>query len=92
MGEALANSVEHGRATEIEIRCSFDANDFIVELRDNGQGFDHPKSIDVKNLSLSPARTRGYGFQIMHEMVDEVTYSDGGRQLTIRKKLPPQGA
>jgi anti-sigma regulatory factor (Ser/Thr protein kinase) len=92
VGEALANSVEHGRATEIEIRCSFDANDFIVELRDNGQGFDHPKSIDVKNLSLSPARTRGYGFQIMRGMADDVTYSDGGRRLTLKKRLPRDGS
>ena len=92
VGEALANSVEHGRATEIEICCTFDATSLIVILRDNGQGFDHPKSADLETRSLSPARKRGFGFKIMHELVDELTYSDGGRQLTIRKKLPPQRA
>lgn len=92
VGEALANSVEHGRATEIEIRCSFNATDFIVELSDNGQGFDHPKSADIQTLSLSPARKRGYGFQIMRETADEVTYSDGGRRLTLKKRLRLENA
>jgi anti-sigma regulatory factor (Ser/Thr protein kinase) len=87
VGEALANCVEHGRATEIEICCTFDATSFIVELCDNGQGFDHPKSADLETRSLSPARKRGFGFKIMRELVDELTYSDGGRQVTLKKTL-----
>jgi anti-sigma regulatory factor (Ser/Thr protein kinase) len=87
VGEALANSVEHGQATEIEIRCSFDSTSLIVELCDNGLGFDHPKNFRVETASLGPARTRGYGFQIMRELADEVTFSDGGRQVILKKLL-----
>jgi len=89
VGEALANSIEQGQATEIEICCIFEATSFVVELRDNGQGFDHPKSANVQSSSLSPARQRGFGFQIIRELADEVTYSDGGRRVVLKKRLPP---
>jgi anti-sigma regulatory factor (Ser/Thr protein kinase) len=85
VGEALANSIEHGQATEIEIRCSDDGTGLLVELSDNGQGFDHPKGGDAQTGSLSPARSRGFGFQIMRATADEVIYSDGGRRLTLKK-------
>jgi anti-sigma regulatory factor (Ser/Thr protein kinase) len=87
VGEALANSVEHGQATEIEVCCTFEATSFVVELSDNGQGFDHPKSADAQTAALAPARRRGYGFQIMRGLADEVRYSDGGRRIVLKKRF-----
>jgi anti-sigma regulatory factor (Ser/Thr protein kinase) len=86
VGEALVNSLEYGLATEIDVCCSYDSTSLVVELCDNGQGVDHPKSVDSEALSRTPARTLGYGFRIMRELADEVTYSKGGRQVILKKR------
>ena len=75
VGKALANSAQRGLATEIDICCSLQRWSLSSNCMTNGQGFDHPKSAEVQADSLSPARRRGYGFQIMRETVDEVTFS-----------------
>jgi PAS domain S-box-containing protein len=52
--EAIANAVEHGRATEIEIICGVVNEQFVLNIVDNGTGF-----------RLSSANNAGLGMRIM---------------------------
>ncbi|MEU9919167.1 sensor histidine kinase [Streptomyces sp. NPDC051001] len=51
--EALSNAARHARATRVGVTLSFLGDEVILDIRDDGQGFD-PLAV--------PARTRGGGF------------------------------
>jgi signal transduction histidine kinase len=40
--QSLANVIRHAKATEVNVRFSFDAEETHLEIRDNGKGFDVP--------------------------------------------------
>jgi anti-sigma regulatory factor (Ser/Thr protein kinase) len=72
VGEALANSVEHG------------ANDAeVIDVRDRGRGFSRWKT---SKLPPPPVAMRGYGIYIMCALMDELEYSERGRHLHLAKK------
>ena len=60
--EALANSVKHGRSTEILVSLSASDHSIELRVRDNGRGFD---------LSAAPA-SDGLGLLDMHERMIQV--------------------
>lgn len=88
VGEGLANAVEHGHRDEgvfeVWVRCSADA--LIVEIKDNGRGFDHGT---VCSHTGPPVEAlRGFGTFIMREVMDDVLYSEFGTRLRLMKRLP----
>jgi anti-sigma regulatory factor (Ser/Thr protein kinase) len=92
VGEALANSAEHGAKSggEVDVRCHFDGDRFIIDVKDTGDGFDRWNAADyVKPFGNA---TRGYGIYIMRELMDEVEYSDHGTRLRLIKRLPVRPA
>ncbi|GAB4489962.1 MAG: two-component system sensor histidine kinase [Anaerolineales bacterium] len=54
--EALANAAKHARAKKVEIRVWATSERFLLEVRDNGRGF------DMKKMSI----TLGHGLSNMH--------------------------
>ncbi len=88
VGEALANAVEHGYAErgsfEVDVRC--DAYVAIIEVVDSGRGFDHGNP--VRQARPPGEASRGFGTFIMHELMDEVEYSQRGTRLRLVKHLP----
>ncbi len=44
--EALANVRKHANATKVNLRLQFHADKLLVEVRDNGTGFDLPRTLD----------------------------------------------
>jgi len=60
--EAVNNALKHSRATEIEISLSTLAGDIVLEVSDNGIGFE-PNSL-VR--ATEPGHLRGFGLEIMN--------------------------
>ena len=58
--ETLGNSIKHAKATKIENSLTFKENELILEIRDNGIGFD------------SVGRSRGAGLKIIRERVESI--------------------
>jgi signal transduction histidine kinase len=59
--EALHNTVKHARATSVEIRLSEDAEALILDIRDDGRGFD-ASSTFPGHLGLRTMRERALRF------------------------------
>lgn len=84
VGEALANAVEHGfrERTYFQIRVwrSSDEDAIIVEVEDDGTGFD-PEAVSDPDEDAA----RGYGISIMRAMADRVSFERNGRRVRLWK-------
>jgi anti-sigma regulatory factor (Ser/Thr protein kinase) len=82
VGEALANAVEHGykENTFFEIRCRFTGKQLLIEIEDNGPGFEREKILQGPGL-------RGFGFTLMHSLVDRLTVLKRGRLVRLEKRV-----
>jgi anti-sigma regulatory factor (Ser/Thr protein kinase) len=91
--EALANAVRHGcegDATK-SVWCTVtyrEAGDVWIVVRDPGPGFDLS---DVPNPleSTNTLKASGRGIFLMNQLMDEVRFVDGGREVHMRKALCP---
>ncbi len=85
VGEALANSVEHGHSPSsvLRIHCLCDGVQLTIEIKDNGPGF-VARPWDERREVFA---VRGYGTSIMHELMDAVEYTEGGTRIRLVKKL-----
>lgn len=86
-GEALSNAVEHGRtrrSSGFSVRCSFDEERLVIEIRDNGDGF-LPVSTAIP-LDIEGS-DRGFGILLMRRFMDGVQFERNGTlvRLTRRK-------
>ena len=55
--ELLNNAIKHAKATQITVLINYDPEKFIMEIKDNGIGFNYPQNVDnhlerVGKLSL----------------------------------------
>lgn len=85
-GEALGNAVEHGksvRSSGFSVRCTFDGEQLIVEVRDNGSGFS-PFADEIVAGPLE--RERGLGIYLMRRLMDDVSYSHNGTLVRLARK------
>ena len=62
--EACSNSIKHGNASEIDVVLKYDTENLILNIKDNGDGF---------NTSTIPETTRndnsGFGLSMMKERI-----------------------
>ncbi len=85
-GEALGNAVEHGkslRSSGFSIRCTFDGEQLIVEVHDNGNGF---TLFSDEIVPPSIERERGLGIYLMRRLMDDVSYSHNGTLVRLALK------
>src|SRR5579862_3485601 len=88
--EALTNVHRHAAATETEVRILGDAEQVILEIRDNGQGMPQ----DVLARFAQTGASSGVGLTGIHERVRElggwfrVTSDDKGTSLLITVPVP----
>jgi serine/threonine-protein kinase RsbW len=94
--EALANAVIHGNANdpqkEVDVACFFESNsceNLVIVVRDEGSGFD-PDSIPDPRSGQGLYSSHGRGIYFMRQLMDEVAYFNGGREVELRKRLCPQ--
>jgi len=56
--EALTNALKHAKASKIRIRLNFEPHCLVLNIRDNGQGFDTEKASGWQNAGLENMQTR----------------------------------
>lgn len=81
VGEALANSAEHGGSI-ITLSCWRDADKVVVEISDRGGGFE-----PTLRHADQRSKDRGFGLHLMHALSDGVEFFDGGRRVRLHKRL-----
>jgi two-component system nitrate/nitrite sensor histidine kinase NarX len=87
--EALQNVRKHASATNVRITTSVDADGFILEVRDDGRGFD--------SEAVAALGRRHFGLQFMRERAELIgarldlrSRPDGGT--VVRLTIPTDGA
>lgn len=88
--EALANGIRHGCKNDptkfIQCIVTTDASgELVVIVRDGGGGFDPAQVADpLKSENLMKAS--GRGVFLINQLMDEVAFADGGREVQMRKR------
>lgn len=90
LDEALANAIRHGCKGDPtkQVRCivTTDASgEVLIVVRDPGPGFDAtsvPNPLEGDNV-LKPS---GRGVFLINQLMDQVEFADGGRELQMRKR------
>ena len=96
MEEAAVNACCHGRRGpepgEIKVSCGFEGDEVLVEVADEGPGFD-VNEVDVDVLPDTLA-SDGRGIYIMHQLMDDVDIqaSSGGTVVRMRRRIDPEGS
>jgi anti-sigma regulatory factor (Ser/Thr protein kinase) len=88
--EALANAIRHGcrndSTKQLQCMVTIDAsNEVVIVVRDPGTGFDPaqvPNPLEADNI-LKPS---GRGIFLINELMDDVAFADGGREVQMRKR------
>lgn len=96
--ESATNIIVHGyqgRPGHIEIEVTQEGNVLVVRLRDQAHLFD-PTRAPPPDLTLPLERRRvgGLGIHLTRQFTDSMTYritSEGGNELTLRKKVEKEG-
>ena len=93
--EAVSNAYRHGNQNgergEVEISYETSAGEFLMEVRDQGEGFnesDIPDPTAIENLE----KTSGRGLLLMRHYMSEVNFRDGGRTVVMRKRRDAEGS
>ena len=86
--EAVANIINHGHATTINLQAKTDDSQLVLTINDDGQPFD--PTVDSSTDFSVPADQRppgGLGIMFLHEMTDGLEYQrvDGHNVLRIIK-------
>lgn len=93
--EALANAIRHGckndPSKQVQCCITFDAEgELVIVVRDPGPGFDVktvPNPLEGSNLFKGSGR----GVFLINELMDTAEYTEGGRQILMRKRRDPMG-
>lgn len=88
--EALVNAIKHGckNDPEKQVQCCVicdEGGDVVIVVRDPGPGFD-ARSLPDPTSSGGLLRESGRGVFLINELMDEVRFEDGGRQVLMRKR------
>jgi anti-sigma regulatory factor (Ser/Thr protein kinase) len=95
--EALANGIRHGckndptKQVQCIVTTDIVSGELMIVVRDPGCGFDAaqlPNPLEGDNI-FKPG---GRGVFLINQLMDEVAFADGGRQLTMRKRRARGGA
>ncbi|NVM20942.1 MAG: ATP-binding protein [Desulfobacterales bacterium] len=88
MREGILNAIRHGSCGDrnriIRYSLRLENNSLIMEIEDEGSGFDWRTSLENKHLSNSGS---GRGLSIMKAYFADVTFNDKGNKLILRKKI-----
>jgi len=88
--EALANAIRHGCQGDpaMHVQCCVtivEGRDLLIVVRDPGTGFDAtavPNPLEGENV----LRSSGRGVFLINQLMDEVAFADGGREVQMRKR------
>jgi anti-sigma regulatory factor (Ser/Thr protein kinase) len=88
--EAIANAIRHGcgndQTKEVQCCVTVDGSgEVVIVVRDPGTGFD-PAQIPNPLAPDNLFKASGRGVFLINGLMDQVEYSDGGREVQMRKK------
>ena len=88
--EAIANAIRHGCGGDPgkRIRCIArldESGNLAIIIRDPGPGFDPTKVPDPTQGDALLA-SNGRGLFLIRQLMDEVAFADGGREIHMRKR------
>ena len=88
--ESCINAFEHSKTQEIFIHFFVEPDKLTVKVIDKGVGFDKSK-VEIPNIENklnSDERKRGWGLQLVSELMDSVEYNsdESGTTVTMTKK------
>lgn len=87
--ESLANAIRHGcgedssKRVECCVACD-ESRGMLIVVRDPGPGFD-PASISNPIVGENIYSTHGRGIYLINQLMDEVRFERGGREIHMRK-------
>ena len=86
--EAIINAIKHGNREDedkvVKIVCDLGPDRAKVVIRDQGEGFD-PEDVPDPTAEENLDKASGRGILLMRSFMTELSYADGGRQLTLVK-------
>jgi GAF domain-containing protein len=88
--EALANAIRHGcngdaaRMVQCVVNCDT-GGEMLIVVRDPGSGFDATRVADPL-AGDNVLKSSGRGIFLINQLMDEVAFEDGGRELRMRKR------
>jgi serine/threonine-protein kinase RsbW len=87
--ESLVNAVKHGNHFDpnrsVTIRYEITPDCVRINVKDEGAGFD-PQKVPDPTAAENLTKPSGRGIMLMRAYMDEVTYGDGGRSVTLVKR------
>ena len=85
--EACINAFEHSKSDKknIEIHFVIQGETLVITVTDHGKGFDKTK-VEIPNIDekLSSDRKRGWGLQLIQELMDSVEFESTDEGTTVR--------
>jgi serine/threonine-protein kinase RsbW len=93
LSEALSNAMLRGnaddRAKRVRIRAAVDHDALVIEVFDEGIGFDLERCTRDPTTPENVLREDGRGLYLMHRLMDRVErYTDGGNVVRLTLKRP----
>ncbi|HSG29248.1 MAG TPA: ATP-binding protein [Candidatus Krumholzibacterium sp.] len=89
--EALSNAIEHGNGgkenLKVHVRIYISSHRIVINVEDQGDGF-IPEHIEDPRDQENIYKGSGRGIYLMKELMDKVTFRNGGRLVEIEKKNP----
>jgi serine/threonine-protein kinase RsbW len=88
--ESLANAIRHGcgddssKRVECCVACD-ESRGMLIVVRDPGPGFD-PAAIASPIVGENIYSTHGRGIYLINQLMDEVRFERGGREIRMRKE------
>ena len=89
--EATINAFEHSesKSSNVEIHFVIQGDMLVIKVSDHGKGFDK-STVEIPNIEekLSADYKRGWGLQLIQELMDTVEFesTDDGTTVTMTKK------
>ena len=88
--EALANAIRHGCQNDPvrKVQCivsTDDRGELVIVVRDPGSGFDASRVADPR-APENVLKASGRGIFLINQLMDDVRFGDGGRELRMRKR------
>lgn len=88
--ETLRNAVVHGnqenKKSSVKIDYWLEGNKFIVEIEDEGRGFDY-KNLPNPTHEDNIMKSSGRGIYLVRHLMDEVIFNDKGNKVRLVKYI-----